>query len=505
MLNRLKLLARSSAPVAWGLLIALLPVTSLPLLARLTGASSVSTAAAIPLAWLVLVWFIPYLVTGGKLPRLTLAYLGLLTVFGLSSLLAYFNNIPFFSDRSVAAREIEALFTLGVGAAFYLVASSWPVNEKRLRTTLQILNWSGLVMLLWSFLQAYFWFRTDSIPDVMTRIQHIFSVNEFFYHRVNGFAFEPSWYAHLLNMQYLPFWLSATVLGTSVHRFRLARLSLENILFGLGVATLFLSFSRVGLIGFLLVVAYLGIWGAVALGRKIQRWWYGRMRGLSPAVNRYLIPAAILFSFLVVFLGGSLGIVWEASHFDPRLAKIFQRDTWTTNLYRSANNLEFAERMVFWATGWKVFNEHPIFGVGLGNAGFYFQQQMPGFGWSLTEVNTVMFRSTAIPNTKSLWARILAEGGLFGFAFWLGWLYLVWRAARQAYRSGKPLVRTIGLAGTLVLVALLSEGFSVDSFALPFLWISCGLVTATTRISDHVEPATVPQANSDEMSAGHEE
>jgi hypothetical protein len=44
--------------------------------------------------------------------------------------------------------------------------------------------------------------------------------------------------------------------------------------------------------------------------------------------------------------------------------------------------------------------------------------------------------------------------------------------------SGEPLLRTVGLAGQIVLVAFLAEGFSVDTFALPYLWISLGIISA---------------------------
>jgi O-antigen ligase len=118
----------------------------------------------------------------------------------------------------------------------------------------------------------------------------------------------------------------------------------------------------------------------------------------------------------------------------------------------------------------------------LGNAGYYFPEKMPALGWGLTEINTVMYRGTAIPNTKSLWARLLAETGIVGFVFWIGWLYLLWQAARFLRKGDIPLLRTIGLAGALVLVALLAEGFSVDSFALPYFWFSFGLVSAGSAL-----------------------
>jgi hypothetical protein len=45
-----------------------------------------------------------------------------------------------------------------------------------------------------------------------------------------------------------------------------------------------------------------------------------------------------------------------------------------------------------------------------------------------------------------------------------------------------PLVRTLGWMGVFVILSFLAEGFSVDSFALPYLWFALGLLTATSAI-----------------------
>jgi hypothetical protein len=102
------------------------------------------------------------------------------------------------------------------------------------------------------------------------------------------------------------------------------------------------------------------------------------------------------------------------------------------------------------------------------------------FAWALTEVRTLMYQQQTLPNTKSLWSRILAETGIVGMACFLAWLYGLWNSAdwlrRACARHALP--GTIGLAGMFVIIGLLAEGFSVDTFALPYFWISLGLVAA---------------------------
>jgi hypothetical protein len=120
----------------------------------------------------------------------------------------------------------------------------------------------------------------------------------------------------------------------------------------------------------------------------------------------------------------------------------------------------------------------------LGNAGFYFPDKMPSFGWELVEINNMFYRWPALPNIKSLWVRIPAETGLVGFGLFLGWFYLLWQSARLARSSADPgdkdhpLLNTLGWAGSFAWIAFLIEGFSIDSLALPYFWFAMALISA---------------------------
>jgi O-antigen ligase len=155
----------------------------------------------------------------------------------------------------------------------------------------------------------------------------------------------------------------------------------------------------------------------------------------------------------------------------------------TGNAYQFFNYLSFAERYVYWEAGWRIFNISPIFGVGLGNAGFYFQKTLPSFGWYLPEVMDTYYRFTSVPNVKSMWVRLLAETGIVGFSSFLTWLLVVFKSSWPTRRESSLLLKTSGWFGVFVIIAYAIEGFSTDTFALPYLWISLGIVSAAAAIS----------------------
>jgi len=158
-----------------------------------------------------------------------------------------------------------------------------------------------------------------------------------------------------------------------------------------------------------------------------------------------------------------------------------------------SSRLVFAERLVFWQTGYEIFNDHPVLGVGLGNAGYFFPEKMVSFGYGLTEISQMLYENSYLPNTKSLWARLAAETGLVGLGLFLTWMVIQYSCARALTKARDRQFRALGWFGQFVLIALLIEGFSVDTFALPYFWLALGIVTAGFTVwvnsTDSAEPA----------------
>jgi len=229
------------------------------------------------------------------------------------------------------------------------------------------------------------------------------------------------------------------------------------------------------------MVQHVHAWLAPRLNLDAPRWGRG---WLNEARLKTLLSIILLAAFFALYLASAAGLVFLGARFDARIARALQTDPRQAGgLLELTNRYSFAERVVYWATGINIFADHPFFGVGLGNAGFYFPQKMPTFGWALTEITQLLNYQSNIANTKSLWVRILAETGLAGFAVFLAWIWLLWHSGRFARKVSDRLLCVLGLAGQLVLIGFISEGFSLDSFALPYFWLAVGIFSAAARLA----------------------
>jgi O-antigen ligase len=188
---------------------------------------------------------------------------------------------------------------------------------------------------------------------------------------------------------------------------------------------------------------------------------------------------------ILVYSGLFAGAGYILSKIDPiRMARLFDFSAIKEqSFFHWANQNVFAERIVFWQAGWEIFNDYPLLGVGPGNAGYFFPQKLSAFSLALTEVRTLLYQWATLPNIKSLWVRLLAETGIVGFALFLSWGYVLWRSAQFLRSRRGPVFQMVGLAGSFVIVGLIIEGFSLDTFALPYYWFSFGIITGACELA----------------------
>jgi len=472
----------SAQRFCWYLLVALLPITSMPLIKKLLGSDAVASPAIIPLILLVFFWFLPGFRLDVYLPR-TVLILGIFCCFTvIITFLSSFYPLPAYKGFGYLQPIFTALATLGIGFLFFIIASAFPRERRVKKCTLQIINWSGLVIILWSALQAIFWYATNHYPQWMFDLQGIFSSRVLYRQRVTGLALEPSWLAHQLNLLYLPFWLAASVFSFSCHRFRILSFSFENLLLFAGIITLGLTLSRVGFLAFffmaLLIIGMLHkrvvkrIQTRLSLKRKVNQ------HELSQ-VGRSLISLGLIIIYILILLV----LVVLYSRFDPRMSALFHFSFFQENfLLRYFNELRFGDRVIYWLAGWNIFNQYPVLGVGLGNVGFLIPQNIEPYGWSLMEVRQLIHRESFLLNVKSLWFRLLAETGIIGFSLFIGWLISLLKGFINKLTKEDKMEKVLGLMGLLAWLALIIEGFSIDSFAMPYWWISLGLASSIVMV-----------------------
>lgn len=457
----------------WAIFVFLLPVTSMPLIVQLVHSDVVAAPSAILLLALTLGWLLPRILLGTRLAENAKILILFVMAAILATLVSFFYNIPYYKGTNVWTPTVSALLTLFIGLCFYLISLLWNEDSTRLRFSLRVINISGAVVLLWTLMQAFFWYKDQRYPIWMREFQFFMSVGSLYRQRFVGFTLEPSWLAHQLNLLYLPWWFAASISGYSSFERRWNHITIERILFAAGMLVLFLTLSRVGLLAFLMTVVFFAL--------RMARRGIGRLtRNVSDAGKRRLITAAAFCGVLLIAAGLALLLGWALSKLDFRMAELFNIQ-WrgrSDPVFYLAEKLSLAARFVYWDGGFGIFNSHPILGVGLGHAGFYMADFLNDYAYKLIEVRDLLFRSQTLLNIKSLWVRILAETGIVGFSLFLLWYLRSFIQAVCGSRMNDKLGKSIGWMGCFTLIAFLLEGFSLDTFALPYLWFSIGMVNA---------------------------
>ena len=478
--------------VVWALWIVLLvsiPVTTFPLLSKTSGSETpVAPLALIPLGALVLMWLVPYLVRGGRLPGAVNPLFAFAAVSVLSAGAAAFLPILPYKGQVLPARELRALATLAIGLAFYVTASVLPDSEERRRSSLRAVYLGAAVALAWASVQGWVVLsQADHVPLVITRIHHLFSVRDPIVDRVSGLAYEPSWLGNQLMVLYIPLLAAGPLTRQSVFPLRRGWLSVEAAMLVWALVILALTKSRISQISFLalacLALIVLG-WKALSSVQRrrglTRAAGWGARRVALTAFNSILLAA--LVAGLLLAAGAAAGRVdprlWALASIDERVTEIrhfYPNDT----VFALGDRLAFAERLVYWTSAFRTFSLYPLLGVGPGNAGFFFEQTLPEYGLRLTEIQALLRDpSFGFPNPKNLWAKLLSETGILGFLLFGVWFVSMGIGSAGLWRKGQGFERYLGLAGLITVLTQAVEGFSLDTFALPQLWLIFGLCTA---------------------------
>jgi len=462
--------------IAWILFLVSLPVTSFPYFPTdFGGGTLVRPLAIYPLIILVILGTIPKGFSR-PLPRTLLSFLPFAITALVSVLLGFLVGIETAQGVSVTARMIRALLTLGLGAAIYFTVSLWPQNPKELRSSLRWLYFGFAIALLWGTLQAAYVLRySDEYFNWMSQVQQFISIRRLFPTRISGLTYEPNWFAEQIALLLLPFLLGAVIRGSSVFKWRWNWFTVEWMLLGWGLVVLVFTYSRTGLaialiLLFLSVILFIPNRGSMKNNEKVSRW-------RSVIIRFGIAGFLVVISTVMIFIAGT------RSNYFSRIWRYWTEDTRTSNYL---DYIAFSQRFIYWQTAYNMYESHPVFGVGLGNYAFFFEENLPNRPYNsvpeILRIVTQSQRTGRLITSKNLFFRLIAETGIVGLATFLAFLVAVLGCSLYLWLSDGRREKYWGVAGLLGLIAFMLTALSTDSFAVPNMWVVFGFTTAAVKI-----------------------
>jgi hypothetical protein len=289
--------------------------------------------------------------------------------------------------------------------------------------------------------------------------------------RAAGLAYEPSWFAEQLAFLYMPWLFSSIISKVSAFNWRWRGLTVEVLLLGWSTVMLFLTFSRTGL--FILVLFVI---------LAFLLWPRTKARGVAKKWKIWLQKVTQVGLILVV-MGVIIFAVGSQNNYFARMWRYFfpEEETEGTYLYYIA----FDQRFVYWETAYRIFEDFPVLGIGLGNYAFYYDSYLPDRQYRNPEIYLPLVPEegrSQIVTVKNMPLRILTETGIIGAATFTAFVIAVIGCMLYSYPSMDDEQRFWGRAGLFGLIAFVPIVFSIDSFAVPNLWVVFGLMTASTHI-----------------------
>jgi len=461
--------------ILWALLLISLPITSFRYMPFMGAGTMVRPLALYPLAVLLLILFIMLWRREIAFPRL--GNFTVLAAFTLAAIAATAIGATFapIELRGVEYwdRAIRAFVTLGIGFSFFLVAVWMNQDEAQVRFSIRWLMVGLAGHLVWGAIQFYGLNQGYRIP--LTEIQETFSLAGLTKNRrISGFALEPSWLAGQLALLYLP-WLVAGLLNPKWYK-KTSELVISIVLLFAALAALMATYSRVGLVMVPVAGAVTFLIAGRAVWRSVWEWFLTGFRRNARKGRSSWIQAAALRVLLVVI---TLVVLAGVGLF---LADGYFSTLWTSdmsNFWRYMSTASMGPRVAYVTGAMPAFDANPLTGVGLGASGFWIYQNMPNeLLMGEPEIAQALApNSSLFPNPKNFYVRLLAETGLVGLtlfmAFWLGIL----ADGLAVLRRSDIFSRFLGAAAIFSLVALAFQSISVDSFAMPEMWLSLGILS----------------------------
>ena len=461
--------------ISWVLLLLTLPVTSFPFFPGGVGGETLIRPLAIyPLIVLVILGTIPLLFTR-PMPKTSLPLFAFIVLATLSSIIALSTGTSSLRGIPMSDRIIRNIITLGIGTAFFLTVALFPTSWKELNNSLRWLYIGFSAALLWGTLQAvYVIYFFPRYFDLLNRLQSFISTRRLFDSRISGMTFEPNWFAEQLTFLLLPWLLGSVLSRRSAFKWRYRRVTIEWLLLFWTVVILLFTFSRTGF-GLLIITTFLGI--------LLSRF---RLNGKPATENRPSLYRRVLVPAIIAAIGMTavILIIGTQNRYFSRIWRY-----WVTERPNNRTFLEYIgveQRLVYWETAYRMYEDSPTLGVGLGNFAFYFDEFIPDRPYNrqpeiIRQLTPVEGRVRLI-TPKNLYARIMAETGLLGTITFTTFVIAVFGCVLYLLLSPAPQQKFWGISGLIGMVVFVVLVFSFDSFAIPNMWVVFGLITAAAHL-----------------------
>lgn len=345
---------------------------------------------------------------------------------------------------------IRALPTLMIGLSFYMAFRIMNLTRQELVRSEMLIMSALMVSIGVELIQL----AADKFFPFLTPLVEL--INSLFVEvaiswsgRYHGLAYEPSWLADQLILIALPLSLSRVLSGESYGEIRLplrgVNFKIENFFLAMTVVGIFISGSRTGIVGALLVFGVSGLmYGARNKHRLLS------VRSIGGVVA------------LVGLFGGGLLYALSNDYVVSMAIAVYSAST----IEELVHWASFGTRASVWFSSFQVFLENPVMGVGLGGAELYYYQFVPEWILDVPEAQSWL-AGFGRANSKNMILRLLAETGLVGAIFFFAFVFLHFR--------GKGGLRHSYLKAMMA-IAFVVISFQSDSFALPTMWFALGFL-----------------------------
>jgi len=461
--------------VLWAAVLVALPVTSFRYLPFMGNDTQVRPLSLIP-AILLLFTLIFRCVRENRIILWSSDFQPLL-VFTLiavvSSAVGFFFSPVNLYSFSYSSRVLRAWLSFGVGIVFLITSMCMNGDESDLRFTIKWIYVGLIPEMVWSFVQFFqIYFIHFRLLDVIQKTVLMASLPP--NGRISGLALEPSWLAAEVMTIFLP-WAFASLVKN--YSWGIRRWLVILIL----VASAFLlvfSFSRGGVLIALVTVILTFV---IAGMERIQQAWKWFVSPLRPKnfIQDKLLSVFARIMVIMALLAGLAGGTYILSR-NQYFATIWQsRKTTLTNYLI---DIYAGPRLAYAWAGWTIFEQHPLSGVGLGAAGLYLIKALPD--WShlniLDIAQLLSPDNQGYPNTKNLYIRLLSETGILGFWSFISFYLLTAGRIFKLLHSKRKELAFLGTASLLAWLSIVMLGFSLDSLAMPVIWIPLGILVGMT-------------------------